>query len=190
MSKESIVERIISDAEKEAEDIILRAKENANVVLSDASVRAERNLAGVRAEVAERVKFIHDGKAASARLDGAKAYLAERRRVIDAIYDGALQELVALDKENSLRLAERLLYDYADDGDEIVFAQNYKYAEEVLKLKVIKDKNLSAAKDKIGLGGGFILRGKTSDKDLSYGALLAVDREERQAEIAAAVFKD
>ena len=40
------------------------------------------------------------------------------------------------------------------------------------------------------IGGGFVLRGKTSDKDLSYGALLAADREEHQAEIAAELFKD
>ena len=34
------------------------------------------------------------------------------------------------------------------------------------------------------------MRGEKSDKDLSYGALLAADREERQAELAAEIFAD
>ncbi len=38
------------------------------------------------------------------------------------------------------------------------------------------------------LGGGFILKGKSCDKDVSYGAMLAADREERVAEIAAQLF--
>lgn len=36
------------------------------------------------------------------------------------------------------------------------------------------------------IDGGIFLKGKISDKDLSYGALLALDREEYQAKIAAA----
>lgn len=189
MSKESIVERIISDAEKEAESIISQANERAAETLSDAQTRAERRLTGVKAEVAEKVKSITDGKAATARLDGAKALLAEKRRVIDVVYKSALAKLVALDKSASLSLADRLLSGYADEGDEIVFAQNYKYAAEVAALDTVKKKKLKISGEKREMDGGFILRGKSSDKDLSYGALLAVDREENQAAIAAAVFK-
>ena len=189
MSKESIVERIISDAEKEAENIISQAESRAEQTVQEADLRAERKLAGVKAEVAQKVKAILDGKAATARLDGAKAELAEKRRVIDVVYKNALEALVELDKKSSLALAERLLTEFADEGDEIVFATNYKYFAEVSKLDIVKEKKLKIASGKSALDGGFILKGKTSDKDVSYGALLQFDREEYQAEIAAAVFK-
>ncbi|MDE7087765.1 MAG: hypothetical protein K2O67_06200, partial [Clostridia bacterium] len=122
-------------------------------------------------------------------LDGAKASLAEKRRVIDVVYKNALEALISLDKKSSLALADRLLSEYADDGDEIAFASNYKYAAEVSKLDVVKEKKLKISNGKPGIDGGFILKGKNSDKDVSYGALLQFDREEYQAEIAAAVFK-
>ena len=189
MSKESIVERIISDAEKEAENIIAQAEARAQQTVQEADLRAERKLAGVKAEVAQKVKSILDGKAATARLDGAKAELAEKRRVIDSVYKNALEALIALDKKTSLALAERLLSDFAEEGDEIVFATNYKYVAEVSNLETVKAKKLKIANGKIPLDGGFILKGKNSDKDVSYGALLQFDREEYQAEIALAVFK-
>lgn len=189
MSKESIVERIISDAEKEAENIIAQAETRATQTVQEADLRAERKLMGVKAEVAQKVKSILDGKAATARLDGAKASLAEKRRVIDVVYKNALEALVSLDKKSSLLLADRLLSDFAEEGDEIVFATNYKYFAEVSKLQIVKEKKLKIASGKSALDGGFILKGKNSDKDVSYGALLQFDREEYQAEIAAAVFK-
>ncbi len=189
MSKESIVERIVSDAEKEAENIISQAEKNAEGVIGDARLHADRKLTGVKAEVAQKVKAILDGKAATARLDGAKAELSEKRRVIDAVYNKALEALVALDKKSSLALAERLLSGYAEEGDEIVFAANYKYCAEASRLDVVKEKKLKISSAKLNLGGGFVLKGKNSDKDVSYGALLEFDREEYQAEIAASVFK-
>ena len=189
MSKESIVERIISDAEKEAENIIAQAETRAAQTVQEADLRAERKLTGVKAEVAQKVKAILDGKAATARLDGAKAELAEKRRVIDVVYKNALEALIALDKKTSLQLADRLLSEFADEGDEIVFAANYKYCAEVSKLDVVKEKKLKISNGKPAIDGGFILKGKNSDKDVSYGALLQFDREEYQAEIAAAVFK-
>lgn len=189
MSKENIVERIISDAEKEAQDIISSAEERSASVIEEANLTAERRLKGVKAETAQKCKAILDGKAATARLDGAKAELAERRRVLDAVYKSALEALIALDKKGSLTIAERLLYDYAEEGDEILFAPDYKYAADVMKLDVVREKKLKLARGGSDAKGGFVLRGKTCDKDLSYAALLAIDREEHQAEIAANVFK-
>nr|MDE7453272.1 hypothetical protein [Clostridia bacterium] len=142
MSKESIVERIISDAEEEGAAIIAEAHKKAEADVAAANGRADRKFAGVQAETAQKVKAILDGKAASARLDGSKAELKEKRRVIDAVYDGALKKLCALDKEDALKLAERLLNEYAEEGDEIAFASNYKFSQEVLKLDVAKKKKL------------------------------------------------
>lgn len=55
---------------------------------------------------------------------------------------------------------------------------------------MVAEKNLKNSGKTADIDGGFILIGKNSDKDLSYGALLALDREERQAEIAAKLFSD
>ncbi|MDE6868063.1 MAG: hypothetical protein K2J83_02840 [Clostridia bacterium] len=190
MSKESIVERIISDAEEERNRIISEARKKAEETLESANESARRKYLGVQAETAQKVKAILDGKAASARLDGAKAELKEKRRVIDAVYGGALQKLCALDKEDSLKLAEKLLKEYAEEGDEIAFASSYKFSQEVMKLDVVKKKKLKMSHGSAKVEGGFILLGKDSDKDVSYSALLAADREQFQSDIAVKIFKD
>lgn len=189
MGKEVIVERIISDAEEEARAIIGAAEEKAALTDAEACRRAERRKAGEEAEVGEKVKGILDGKAATARLDCAKILLGEKRKVIDAVYERALKKLIALDKSETIGLAEKLLKQYAEQGDEIAFAVNFRYASDVASLPVVKEKNLKVStKLADGICGGFMLIGKSSDKNLSYEAILAADREERQADLAAQIF--
>lgn len=189
MSKESIVERIISDAEKERETLLAEARQKAEAHVAAAKAHAERKFAGVKAETAQKAKAILDGKAASARLDCAKAELKEKRRVIDCVYGGALKKLCALDKEDALKLAEKLLKDYAEENDEIAFSSDYRFRQEVMKLDIVKKKKLKISHKGADVGGGFVLIGENSDKDISYAALLAADRELYQSEIAAKIFK-
>ena len=190
MSKEAILERIISDAQAAAEATVAEAEGRAAEIIAEAEARAARDRQGTSAIIAERSKAIADGKAAAARLDAAKVMLAAKRGVIDAVYARALEKLKALPQKDAVRLAEGLLLSYAEDGDELVFATNFAYKAQVLKLAVVTEKNLKNSGKTADIDGGFILIGKNSDKDLSYGALLALDREERQAEIAAKLFSD
>lgn len=189
MGKEAIVERILSDANAEAEAILKDAEEKAAAVVADASARAEKGRRESEAEVKEKTKSIFERKAAAARLDSAKILLGEKRRVIDTIYARASERLTALSEEDCLKLTERLLKSYAEEGDEIFFAANYPYVSAAARLPVVQEKNLKISSEKAETDGGFLLRGASSDKDLSYGALLAADREEHQAEIAAQLFK-
>ncbi len=190
MSKEAILERIISDAQAAADATVAEAEGRAAEIIAEAEARAARDRQGTSAIIAERSKAIADGKAAAARLDAAKVMLAAKRGVIDAVYSRALEKLKALPQKDAVRLAEGLLLSYAEDGDELVFATNFAYKAQVLKLAVVAEKNLKNSGKTADIDGGFILIGKNSDKDLSYGALLALDREERQAEIAAKLFSD
>ncbi len=190
MGVEAIVERIISDAEEEARATVAAAEERAAQAYAEAERRAERHRTGTQAECAAKAAAIAEGRAATARLDSAKVLLAEKRRVIDSVYSAALLKLNSLKKTEALKLAERLLKDYAEEGDELVFAESYPYAKEVSSLAVTAEKSLKVSAERADISGGFILRGEKSDKDLSYGALLAADREERQAELAAEIFAD
>lgn len=188
MSAQAIIDRILSDAETEAQDIISSAKQKAEDIVARAEFDAARDRQLNETEVIEKVKGILAGREAAARLDSAKILLAEKRRVIDGVYSLALQKLLALDKAAALSLAEKLLTEYAEEGDEIKFAQNYKYANEVGALAVVKQKKLKISAERAEISGGFVLLGEKSDKDVSYGALLSDDRENEQAEIAAKLF--
>lgn len=188
MSVQAIVDRIIADAETKAAATEAEARAAAEKMTADTLRGIERDRAGVAAEISARTKAILDGKAATARLDCAKILLAEKRRVLDEVYAQALRGLKNLERPKAVALAARLLETYAEIGDEIVFADGYKYAGDVANLPVVAEKKLKVAVKTADIDGGFVLSGKNSDKDLSFSALLAADREERQAEIAAKIF--
>jgi V/A-type H+-transporting ATPase subunit E len=188
MGKQDIVDRILSDASEEAEGIISEAEEVAARILSDARDGAEREMQNLRVETEAKVNAILAGKQATARLDGAKILLAEKRAVIDDVYARAAKELLSLSASDCLAMTERLLKSYAEEGDEVIFAHNFPCVKEASELSVVKQKHLKIT---FGgkMGGGFILCGKTADKDLSFAALLAADRAEHEAEIGAEIFK-
>ena len=188
MGKEEIIARILSDAESEAAEIIRNAEERAREITDAANARAAEDMAEAQAEAGARAKRISDGKAAAARLESAKILLAEKRRVMDEIYAGALKELLSMDEKESLKLIERLLDENAEEGDIIVLAKNFSYLSGVEKLPVIKKRGLTISKERAEISGGCLLHGSKSDKDLSYSALLNADKEEHQAEIALKLF--
>ncbi len=188
MGKEEIIERILSDAAREAQTVAEEAQKDAEQTLSE----AERQILALKTEteeeIAARAQRISEGKAAAARLDSSKLLLAEKRRVIDEIYSRALKQLLSLSEHDSLALVERLLKENAEEGDEVVFAADYPHALKAARLPVIAEKKLTVGKPQ-GTGGGFVLRGKTCDKDITFRALLAFDREEHEPALAAELFK-
>lgn len=188
MGKEEIVERILSDARAEAGKIVKAAEDRAAEIVGAAEKQCEAERAEAEKEAEARAQRIREGRAASARLDGAKLRLAEKRRVIDGVYLRALASLLELGERDSLLLLERLLKENAEAGDEIVFAENFPYAEKAAALPVVKERGLSVSKERLPIGGGCVLRGKNCDKDISYPALLAADRETNQAKIALELF--
>ncbi len=188
MGREEIVARVLSDARKEADGIVEAARKRAEEIVRAAGLASEQEIAEAEREVGERARLLTDGRAATARLDSRKILLAEKRRVIDGIYLRALATLVCLGRHESLLLAEKLLIANAEEGDEIVFSENFPYAEDVSALPIVQEKKLTVSGERPELSGGFLLRGKSSDKDVTYAAILEADREEHQAEIARAVF--
>ena len=188
MSEQAIVEKIIADAKTEAQAIIADAEKKAAATVAAANTRAERRLQGEKKASEKKAESILDGKAATARLDSAKILLGEKRAVIDEVYARALKNLQELGKAEALHLISKLLEEYAEEGDEVRFAENFKYAADASKLDIVKEKKLKVSAKRADIDGGLLLVGKNSDKNLSFGALLAADREENQAAIAAQIF--
>ena len=189
MSKELIRERILSDAAAEAQAIEESAKQKGDEIIAEAMKKAEIERHETEAEAKEKFNSVQEKRAAAARLESSKIWLAEKRKVIDGIYKLALERLVTLEKESSVLLTDRLLTKYAEQGDEIVFAENYKFESDIALLPIVEKLGLKISEKRVKIDGGFLLKGEKADKDLSYGALLNADREKYQAELAREIFK-
>lgn len=188
MSTQSIINKINADSQAEAEKIVSAAQEKASGIVDSANAKALQIRKDAEESVAIQTQSIREKKAASDRLESAKILLAQKRETLRCVYKMALDELLALGKEETLRIASTLIERYAEDGDELYFAENFKYADEVSILPVIAKRGIIVSKTRLQIDGGMRLVGKTADKDLSYGALLNADKERNQAEIAKQLF--
>lgn len=187
MSLESLKEKILSDAEKEAKALLEAAKKKAASIEAEAEADADKNREREKKEVAERIRALEEGSAATVRLEAKKFNLKERRRVIDTIYDRALESLFRIPEKESTELLLSLLKIYAREGDVVSLSEDYPYPAAAEKAVAKAGYKLSSKRAKIK--GGFYLLGKKCDRDVSYAALLKADREENQAELAAKIFK-
>ncbi len=187
MSLETLRERILSDAEKEADALVSSAKEKAASIEAAAEEEAQKNRAEEEREVGERIEAMREGSRATVRLEAKKYDLAERRRVIDTIYARALDALFKLGEKESMELLELLLSEYAKEGDEVALSEDYPYPAAAEKRIAKMGYKVSSKRAKIR--GGFYLYGKKCDRDISYAALIEEDREKNQAELAAKIFK-
>ncbi len=193
MSVESIVERIRSDGKTEAEAILAAGKRKADETENGAKAEAERLRRETESDVEKRAAAVAAHFAATARLDVKKIMLAARKKAVENVYAEAKKRLIDLGEEETLALFNRLLCLYAEEGDAVIFADGFRYAEEVKLLPVFGEKKLKAVSDGavfagVKIDGGLYLAGETADKDLSFDALLKADREENESRIAAELF--
>ena len=189
MSVLEVKERILSYAELEGRAIVQEAEKKAEKLLLDASARANALREETENEVREKRQNIMEKRQADARLEGAKILLGEKRKVVNAVYDEALSRLLELSEEDTIRVAERLLTLYAEKGDEVIFAENFRWKDGVKILPIVKELGLKISEKTEKLSGGMRLLGVSSDKDLTYGALLSADRDAHQADLAKEIFK-
>lgn len=191
MSLESIVEKIRSDGRAEAEKLLAAGRRKADEIENSAKENAEKLRRETEADVQKRAQSIAERYAATARLDVKKIRLAARKKAVESVYAQAKKRLCLLNEEETLRLFNRLLCAYAEEGDKVIFADNFAYEKSVKLLPVFTQKQLSvvsAAQKSVSIDGGMYLTGKTADKDLSFDALLKADAEENESNVASAIF--
>ena len=136
MSMQKVVERILSDAQAEAAALISDAENKAAKRLADASAYENAVQAETETDVKAKTDSIFEKRAADARLESSKILLSEKRKTVDSVYELALLRLVALDKEDCLKLATALLEKYAEQGDEVYFSKNFR-SNTIFYIKII-----------------------------------------------------
>ena len=119
--KEAIVGKILSDAQQKADAIVAEAERAANESLAEWRRALERE----STEVVARRETV-------ASLDNRKAMLAAKRAVIDEVLARALASACALPKERYCSLVERLLEEYAQEGDAVTLSASAPLGEKEL----------------------------------------------------------
>lgn len=188
MATQNIVEKILSDAQIEAQGIVANAEKRRDEIVYKANVVALERQLQAQTNAEEYAKSTLEKRLADARLESSKILLKEKRKAVDSVYALALQRLLALDKEECLTLYSSLLEKYAEKGDEVFLAKNFAYEQELCALPILEKLGVTVSKTRIDIEGGMRLVGKLADKELSFTALLTADKDRNQAELARKLF--
>lgn len=190
MSKEAIVEKIISDAHLKAESIIGEANAKADEVISVAAEECKAYLYNFKAETDKMVFDVEARSKTVAELDAKKLALAAKTKVLDVVYERTLDNLRNLDKDTYSELIFAMLQN-AKDGDVVTISKREKDIVTTESLaQFAKEKGISLTlSDKLGdFDSGVILSENGVDKNFTFEIEVALLKEQTEANVAKEIF--
>jgi len=196
MDAEQVVEKILADAKAEAEKIKKQAEENQ--AAEQAKLHEQLTEYKKQTETLAQ-KAANDKKAhllAAARMDIAKQFLAEKRKILDEVFAQAREKLRNLSDEDYLKFMTGLILQAVETGDEEVIVDKNETRIDQKFIKQINRRlgpgykgNLRLSDETDNLGGGFILKRGKIKNNLSIEVLLTQARKDLEIELAKQLFE-
>jgi V/A-type H+-transporting ATPase subunit E len=197
MEAEQVVEKILADARAEAQKVKQQAdeKETAEQTRLNEESNEYKKQSAILANKAAEDEKSHI--LAAARMDIAKEYLAEKRKILDGVFDQARQQMQNLPDKEYQELCKKLILDAVETGDEeVIIDTNEKRINHDFIKKVNRELgpgykgNLKLSKEKQNLGAGFILKRGKIKTNVSVDVLLDLARKELEIDLAKILFEN
>jgi V/A-type H+-transporting ATPase subunit E len=198
MSLEKILARIADDAQKEAGRIIERANFNAQEIIKKAEEEAEILKAESFQRTEEEATRRKERMVAMSRLDFRKRILDEKQRAIDTVFQGAIETLCKLEDDEYRVLMKRMLLSGVQTGEEeIILSQRDKARLTQSFLGELneelrnngKKSNLTISQETRQMSGGFVLRRGNIELNSAFESLFESSREELESEVGRLLFE-
>lgn len=190
MSKEAIIDKILSDANLKGDAIIGEANEKADEIISLAAKQCKDYLYKSKTEIDRLTLEIDERSRSVADLDARKLLLAAKTQVLDSVYAKTLEKLRNLDKEQYSALIFAML-ENAKDGDVVTVSEREKdivTKESLADFAKKKGISLTLA-DKFGdFDGGVVISENGVDNNFTLEVEVALLREQTETKIAKEIF--
>jgi V/A-type H+-transporting ATPase subunit E len=197
MEAEQVINKILSEAQSEADKIKSEAQEKS----SADQAQLEKQLGEYKTQTNELAKKAGEDKKAhmlaAARMDIAKKYLAQKRKLLQEVFDKAKEQLTSMPDDEYRRLMKKLMTAAVETGDEeVIIDTNEKRIDHGFIKQVNRELgpgfhgNLRLSDDKEAIGGGFVLRRGKIRNNVSLSVLLDGAKKELEIELAKELFRD
>ena len=195
MDAEQVVEKILSDARSQAEEIEKQAEDKAAAEQAKldeqlTQYKAQTEILARKAGEEEKAHLL-----SAARMDIAKQLLAEKRKILDEVFEKAQKQLQNLPDEDYRKLMTKLMLEAVETGNEEVIIDNNEtrinreFINQINKQLGPDNKgNLKLSDHRKNIGAGFILREGKINNNASLGTLLAQLRKQLEIELAKELF--
>ena len=197
MLHQQVINKILSEAQAEADKI----KSEAQQKLSAEQAQIDKQLSDYKTQTGELAKKAGEDKKAhmlaAARMDIAKEYLAEKRKLLAEVFDKAREQLAKMPDDEYRNLMKKLMVAAVETGDEeVVVDTNEKRIDHELIKQVNRELgpgfhgNLRLSEDKEDIGGGFVLRRGRIRNNVSLAVLLDDAKKNMEIDLAKELFED
>ena len=190
MSKEAIVEKIISDAHLKADSIVAEANAKADEIISAAAEECKEYMYSFKSETDKMIFDVDARTKTVAELDARKLTLAAKTKVLDVVYERTLENLRNLDKEAYSALVFGML-ENEKDGDVVTISKREKdivTKESLAEFAKKKGIKLTLAEQFGDFDGGIVLGGNGVDKNFTFEVEVALLKEQTEAKTAKEIF--
>ena len=190
MSKEAIVEKIISDAHLKADSIVAEANAKADEIISAAAEECKEYMYSFKSKTDKMIFDVDARTKTVAELDARKLTLAAKTKVLDVVYERTLENLRNLDKEAYSALVFGML-ENAKDGDVVTISKREKdivTKESLAEFAKKKGIKLTLAEQFGDFDGGIVLGGNGVDKNFTFEVEVALLKEQTEAKTAKEIF--
>ena len=197
MEAVQVVEKILADAKAEAEKI--KKQTEANEAAEQTKLTEQLDEHKKQTEILAK-KAGEDEEShilAAARMDIAKQLLAEKRKILDEVFQQARQQLQNLPDEEYRTLCTKLMLEAVETGDEEVIVDknetriNQDLIDQINRQLSSKGKGeLKLSDQKQDIGAGFVLKRGQIKTNVSLDVLLDQARKELEIDLAKELFQD
>ena len=198
MTIKEIKEKIISDAQIKANEIIVQAESKAKKIKSKGIKEAENIKNDILGKNRQEGLLKKNKILTEANLNAKKAILSEKQGIIEKVLSKALEDILNLEDREYCKFIKKIILNNIENGNEII------YISEMDKKRITKvfiDDTNRELKNKgkkgelildtsyIQIQGGVIIGSGNIRKNISLELLLQKAREEYEMEINNQLFK-
>lgn len=190
MSREAIVEKILSDAQLKAEAMVGEAQDKAHAILADVAEQSKQYLAKSQSETDILVADIISRSKTVAELDSKKLMQAAKSVILERVFARALEKVRELDVNTYKELLLGMLKE-AQDGDTVTLSKRDKSVLSADDIRAFADENgisLCVSDEDGDFDGGLILSRDGVDKNLTFEVEIDLLRDIAEADIAKEIF--
>ena len=193
MSIDNITSKIISDAESNADFSLMNAESTKQEIINKAKSEAEVIIKTEADRAAKDAVDLKNRRVSAAELQGRKMLLSAKQEAIKKSFNAAIDKLKVMPEEKYLSfLAQEIVKIPNCEGSIVLNAKDRENIGERL-VKTVNEKlgaeKVALSKNTVKASGGFVLKRGSVEINSTFETLLDSMKDELTGEIANALFK-
>ncbi|MGN0798663.1 MAG: hypothetical protein ACI4L7_03800 [Christensenellales bacterium] len=180
MQGDLIVEKILTDAKIQAEELMQKAQEQVEKMQQEENAWQKSKSQETEKRLKQKDKEMSLANNIKVNIECKKMELESKKNMIENIKLKAYNEMCSMKKTGAKALFEKLLKNNAEEGDILLWRCDSLAEKDILSLPTVKKLSLEV---KMGEEEGIFLCGKKCDKNLLFKTLIESYIEENLKEI-------